>query len=196
MAGMLPEYQQPFATLFARAVHGLVPVHAPFLAGIRTTTVDHLAEENVPGARGGVMGGHSVEARSEVETVAVANTDSDAWYAVLWDTAEQFARSQMQFLLRSLGEASEQAGTAVDMKDAPLTHDTVLDLIERMHFEVDDKGRPIGLALAVSPEIGDRLDRLGPMSVEQDARYQRIISEKRRAQDAAKRVRKLDRRPE
>lgn len=196
MAGMMPEYEQPFATLFTQAVHGFIPVHAPLLAGIRTTTVDHLAEESVPGAHGGAMGSESIEARSQVPTAAIARTDLDAWYTIVWDTAEQFAHGQVQLMLRSVGQASEQAGTAIDMKGAPLTHDAVLDMLERMHFEVDDHGRPVGLTLVVAPEIGDRLARLGPRSAEQDARYRRIIAEKRRVQDAAKRVRRLDRRPE
>jgi hypothetical protein len=200
---LLPEYQAPFGTLFAKAVKAMVPAHEPLLASIRSSSVDHLADESVTEAHGGVMGGTAMSARMEVQTEAIVQTDLDAWYNVLWSAAEQFAGHQMRYLLASVEAATQRTGNSANLGGAPITHDALLDMLERVEVEVDDDGTPQSLVILHVDPSGRRTQRtvvehlmaLGPMSTQQVERYQQIIAEKRRAQDAKKRVRRLDRRP-
>ncbi|MEZ4321138.1 MAG: hypothetical protein R3F61_26905 [Myxococcota bacterium] len=131
----------------------------------------------------------------EVQTNAIVQTDLDAWYDMLWSAAGQLARQQMRYLLASMDVATQRTGNAVNMQGAPISHDAVLDLLERMDFEVDANGLPDGLTMVVAPSTADQIANLGPMTPQQEQRFQQIIAEKRRVQDAKKRVRRLDRRP-
>lgn len=195
MTSLLPEYQAPFSALFSMAVKAMVPAHEPLLGQIQSSTVDHLAEESVTEAHGGVMGGTSMSARMEVQTAAIIDTDLDAWYVLLWSAAEQFAGHQMRYLLASLEAVTQQTGNVVNLGGVPISNDAMLDMLERIEFDVDESGQPEGLSMVVGPATADQITKLGPMTPEQDERFQKIIAEKRRVQDAKKRVRRLDRRP-
>lgn len=195
LRSILPEYQAPFGTLVIKAVNAMVPAHEPLLANIRSSSVDHLADESIAEAHGGVMGGTAMSARMKVQIEAIVQTDLDAWYNMLWSAAEQFAGHKMRYLLASVEAATQRTGNAVNLKGGPFTYDAMLDLLERTEFEVDDDGQPIGLSMVVAPSMAEQIGKLGPMTPEQEERHKQIIAEKRRAQDAKKRVRRLDRRP-
>jgi hypothetical protein len=194
MPRLLPEYAAPFGGLFGSAIRNLGPAHAPLLAEVHTKMVDHVTEHSFPGAHGSTMGGREMRARMELETTAITHTDLDAWCDLLWDVAEQFAGQQMRYLLDSVGEASDRVGNTINLRGRPISHDDVLDMLEKMEFKVDEEGNPEGLVMVLPPELMKQVAELPPRTPEQEARRAAIIDRKRRQQNAKKRVRRLDRR--
>jgi hypothetical protein len=177
-----------------RAVRSMMPAHSEFLAEIRTTTVDHLSSGSIAEAQGRVMGARGISMRGDVPSEAVTATDLGEWYGLLWRISEQLAEQQTRHLFAAMEQVTSEVGNTVDVRGGQLSHDALLDMFERMDMKVGDDGNPEGLTLVGPPGMERQLAALGPRTPEQTARYERIMVEKRRTQDAAKRIRRLDRR--
>lgn len=198
MPSLLPEYEGPVVDLFMKAVRSMLPAHAPLLAEMRPAMVDHLPQASVPyaAAAGGVMGGVTIAASLTTSTSELAGSSLDAWYWMLWSAAEQMAEQQMRHLLQGVERATAITGNQVNLHGAPISHDFIMDMLERMDFKVGEDGLPMNLAMVVAPGVAQKIQDLPPRTVEQEIRFQRIMNEKRREQDAKKRIRRLGRRAE
>lgn len=194
MQTLLPEYKLPFAKLIMKGVRGLLPAYEPLLGEIQTLEVDHLPPTACAEAQGYLEGEIAVSSGTTASSAAIAKMDLDDWHRALTEIAEQSAKQQMKHLLACLNNVSEKTDNVVDAQGAPLSYDLLLDMLEKMDFQVGDDGNPVGLTMIVSQQTFDQLTELGQPTAEQENRLQQIIKSKRGREDAKKRVRKLDKR--
>ncbi len=192
MKKALLEYELPVEALFNRAVQAMIPAHEPLLAEIRSVPVDHIAQRSVDETQGYVSGGTTMDARVSVSLEAVTEAKVEVWTELVFNAAEQLASHQMRHLLSSMSTVTDRTGKKINV-GGPMSHDAVLDMIEKTDFRVDDDGCIDGLAMIVHPSVADQISRLDPATPEQEERLRSIIAERKRVQDAAKRVRRLGR---
>ena len=188
------EYDQPVADIIGEALRTLAITHEPFLAQIPTVgrAGDFPPEDAEAFGRGQLLNGERVSARMTADWQSMKALDLDAWLEMLWDGAGQFAEGMARMAFDAMDRAAQGSGNAVNFSSGDITHERVLEMLEKMEFDVDENDMPIGLTLVTSPAMAEKLQSLPPLTPEQQARWDDLIRRKKEAQRARKRTRRLD----
>jgi hypothetical protein len=158
-------------------------------------TIDHFPDEPTPENTG--LGSFHPMGRLTGKVALTCDdllhTRLDVWWIGIDSASQEMGDRMVGEVIQVLSEVCESTGNVTDGGGEPLSYDHILDMFEKVDFEVDEnlqfKGNPVFL---MSPEMVQRLSALGPPSQEQEERHKRIMIEKRDRQNAQKRLRKLD----
>lgn len=67
--------------------------------------------------------------------------------------AQEMAKKQAMHFYKTINETAEEAGTVVDAEGAQFSMDLFFEVIEKIDIDFDENGDPIGLMVAMSPEL-------------------------------------------
>jgi hypothetical protein len=108
--------------------------------------------------------------------------------------AEEMKKKQSELLFKKIGDVTRKAGTDVDSKGKPFSHELFLESIKKIWIDFDKDGTPHLPTVLVSPELGAKLRTLLP-EWEKNAEYERqfneVIEQKRKEWNARESNRKL-----
>jgi hypothetical protein len=190
---LLPEYEAAVRQLFFDTVHTFMRAQDPVLDKFRAETVGHLPETSVPPdvALGGHSGPMPVSIRARLSREQVITLDTDAWVAAAWDAATGALDQLMPQFFAGLDRVLELSGRVSNAGGKPFSWDAVLDELEMLEIEFDEKGRPNEPTIVCGPELAAKMRSL-PITPEQNKRWAEIIARKREEFNARRRHRKLD----
>ncbi len=116
---------------------------------------------------------------------------TESLFVAIDDAAEHGLRTIMPRLFEYMGRLSEAAGTSIDAKGRPPSHELFLEVIEKMDIEFDDEGKPLMPTFVVNPEMAEALRKLPPPTPEQEMKHQHLMQRKRQEYNDRRRYRKL-----
>ena len=116
------------------------------------------------------------EAILDMETVR--STDIDKFSEFLYELSQSTIRSLASEFVKGMNQVSNAVGNTINAGNQPFSYDHVLDLMEKMEIDFDDKGQPIGLALIVHPTLAQKIANLD-MTAEQEKRRELILARKK-----------------
>ena len=119
------------------------------------------------------------EARAEVE-IKLAEVETMSHETVL-DKSNNLAKEVGGKVAKSfyevLSETAKEVGN-VTSSAGPLTVDLLLETLEKMHIDFDEKGRPIGLTLVAHRDRAPSLEKI-LSEASNDPRYQALMERKK-----------------
>ena len=152
---MLPDFpriKQKWAKVFIKYVKDNV-TRASFLSKIKT----------VPHFEGNRMSTHYSDGevdRPSYERLSSALSVKDddlikmgpqAFIDGLNRTTEELREQQSKLVFERMNEVTQKTGNTVDAKGQPLSHDLLLQTLEKMEIDFDGEGQPLMPTLVVSP---------------------------------------------
>ncbi len=190
-----PEYAAAVQEFMTRVGNALLVAQYPFLGRLGTEKVDAIPERpaSPDTSHGASTGEFWAEASLILKNVDLLELNSEAFAIQLWEMADQTGRAVMKRFYDFMSTTCQDAGTVFCSGGHPLTHDSFMDVLEKIPFDVDESGRPKGLELHCSPDDAKKLAGLPPMNEQQRARFDRLLKDKAEAQRVRKRHRRLAR---
>ncbi len=94
------------------------------------------------------------------------------------ETAKEMAEQIKKSYYGTLIEAAEEAGNVTSTDGKPLSVDTILEMVKKMHLSFDEEGNPSGLTFAGNPKLRPVLAEIISQA-ESDPRYQALMEQKR-----------------
>jgi hypothetical protein len=147
MKNKLPNYDQAFAELLARIVHGFIavdplPWQMPIFPSkhrgpIRNVRGDNPLDQSVPITSG----------TSSIHIDSIRNTDIEAITLFFYQIAQDIISSQHENLFSGLAEITEATGMTVDAGGEPLSLGHLNKMLEKMHVDFDEEGNPIPFSI-------------------------------------------------
>jgi len=107
------------------------------------------------------------------------------------EAADDGLRKIMPQFFELVGRLSDAAGNSIDAKGRPVSHELLLEMLEKMDIEFEDDGKPNMPTLVVNPEMADALRKLPPPTAEQEKKHRDLMERKRQEYNDRKRHRKL-----
>ncbi len=190
-----PEYDDAVKKFIATVGNALLVAQHPFLGRMGTEQVDAIAEQPASPAtsQGASTGDFGAESTMILRNVDLLELNEAALAVQLWEMADQIGNAVKERFYAFLTKTCQEAGTSFGSKGRPLTHDSFMDVLEKIPFEVDEFGNPKGLELHCSPADAQMLLALPPMNEQQRSRFARLLKDKAEAQRAGTRTRRLAR---
>ena len=115
----------------------------------------------------------------------------DGLLAAIDEAAEDGLRTIMPRFFEYVGQLSDAAGTSIDAKGQPPSHELFLQMLERIDIEFDQDGKPIMPTLVVNPEMAEALRKLPPLTLEREKKQQDLMVRKRQEYNDRRRHRRL-----
>jgi len=190
----VPEYDAAGNQFTWELLHDLMRAKDPVLEMIARQPVDHVPME--PSAPGTSAVGIS-PAPAPIETTfadrfdTILNMDLDGFVEMMDAAAKQAVDCYMPQFFKQLEEVIRAGGTTIDAQGKPFSIDLLLDGIEQMEIDFTEDGTPVMPKLVDGPELAKKIEAM-EWTEEQRARKERILTEKKKAFDARRRIRKLD----
>lgn len=190
----LPEYELAQFDLFNSAIKGLIKAKDPLLAEIPEGDPCELmpaTQNTMPSGETVVLEPVRVENTVGFSFDDIRNCRLDALAEQADKAAEQSLAVIMPHFFASVAKICEAAGTATDMRGAPLTFEAYLAAFSKIELDFDVDGEPVMPRLVVHPDTVTMLEKLPPWTAEQHERWDAMIADKRREYFASRRHRKL-----
>lgn len=189
----LPEYDRAFGRFVYVATDELMTAKSPILSQIqrvpassipatRNTMPDGTVVENEPMA---VMMPFAVDFKDAVAGNLGAFTD------MIDAAAESSLAELMPQFYGHIGRICEGAGTAIDARGEPFSHEFYLKMLQAIDIDFDENGKPELPTAVVSPAMAEAIQKLPPPTAEQQKRQDEIIESKRQEFNARQRHRQL-----
>ena len=109
-------------------------------------------------------------------------------------TAAELREQQSKLIFERMNEITQKTGNAVDAKGQPLSHDLLLQTLEKMQIDFDEDGQPLMPTLVVSPGQYEEFKKK-IVEWEKDPKcqenYNKLIESKRKEWDDRESNRKL-----
>lgn len=185
----MPEYDNAVTALAFEIIQAIA-WSAPVLAGIEKAPVSELPQDSAPPdvAHGAVT---TIKMQSQLtESIdSVLTADVDAWVAMVAYQGEKAGEALEKEFFKFMERVTTESGQVVDGRGQPLSHDLILDVLEKLAIDFDAHGSPEMPTIVAHP---DSIKSLGEPTPAQLKRRDEIIERKRREFLARRRVRKLD----
>jgi hypothetical protein len=193
---VVSEYDRATWTFIGQTSRALARASSALLSQLRSQTVERVATSPIVAPDGSQIENEplaiAVELAVQMQDVVQERPDALA-ASIALSMAEQEVAQFEPRLLELIGRISDKFGNTVDAGGQTISHDLLLDVMEKMDFDVDEEGNPVGLAFVVSPKMAEQLRHLPPPTEQQEERHRRIIEERRRQSRARRRNRELPR---
>jgi hypothetical protein len=190
---ILPEYEQAFAIFVHRAIHELMCRKNPILGGMKTLPPQPLSVFRSTLPSGQVVENKPILVQSpfnfSIKDAIAGNVDG--LLGTIDEAADDGLRTIMPRFFEYVGQLSDAAGTSIDAKGRPPSHELFLEMIEKIDIEFDKDDKPIMPTLVVNPEMAEVLRKLPPPTPEQEKKHQDLMSRKRQEYNDRRRHRKL-----
>lgn len=97
----------------------------------------------------------SVEIRSQlkIELEEVETMTPEKVHEKIDLLAQEMAKKQARHFYKKTDETAEEDGTVVNAEGAPFSMDLFFEALEKIDIDFDENGDPIGLTVAMSPEL-------------------------------------------
>jgi len=111
----------------------------------------------------------------------------------IYEFAESFLRDMTQTMFSTLSKVTDFTGNVVDGKGKGITHEMLLEMLEKIHIDFDQDGNPQLPSMIIHPDMAKAFEKLKSDEDMYKARYEEIITKKREAYYAEKGHRGLSR---
>jgi len=95
-------------------------------------------------------------------------------------TAAHLAEKQSEFFFKRLEEVCDESGQTLDAQGRPPSFDLLIELLNTVDIDFDDRGRPLLPTLISSPAVRESFNQVD-ITEEQRKRLEQVIEEKRAA---------------
>jgi hypothetical protein len=190
---VIPEYDAATVALATEVLKSLAWAGSPILEKMQKVPVTELPRDSAPSdVAHGASSSIGVESVFTESFDAILSGDVDAWVAMLDEQASKATVQIEKQFFEFINRVTDEAGQTVDARGQPLSHDPLNDMLEKIHIDFDQEGKPELPTMVVHPKQFEKLKALGNPTAEQLKRREEIIERKRREFLAGRRVRKLE----
>jgi hypothetical protein len=190
---VLPEYDFAFRKFFHTTVHELMSAKDQVFGSIKKSRGmgTHIIQNTMPS--GYVLQGKPIEMllKFVIDHNDVLSCNVTGIAAILDKTADDALKQVMPQMFERFGEVCDAAGTATNANGQPLSHELILKSFENVEIEFDEHDNPVLPTLVVSPDMSEALQKLKPMTEEQQRAWDEMIEKKRREFNDRRRHRQL-----
>jgi hypothetical protein len=183
----LPEYRKAFTRFVGIAIQEVMIRRSPVFSRMQV-----IGAKQVPTIKTTVTSGQFVENPPlEAKTPFAVNfTDTrdgsfDSFLSAVDQAADHLLVEATNHFYAYMSRVCDTAGTRIDAKGKPLSHDLILEAIDRIELDFDDNDNP------VLPTFTGHIASLPSATMEQCARFEQIVARKREEYIARQRTRKL-----
>lgn len=200
---LLPGYGPALSELIQDLMVQVMEAESPFLASLPRvvgTADDVLADEDdttaarleISRERGdlGSVTPLSVSAVVDVEADDVVSCNIGAFTAALYELCHSIVDGQARAFFQAIGATLDAAGRTFDGRGREVNGHFVIDLLEKIDFDVDEDMKIVGLQLVTSPRLFEKLIAV-ELTPEENARMTEFMQRRREATLAKKRIRRL-----
>ena len=140
---MFDEYKKAVLNLFEFATMRLATQSHPLLEGIVADPVDRKMEDSSEPSIGQGYS-QSFEGKFEItiDLKDIINGNLDSWRNQVRTVADQRGKSMLEVLISTVDGAATKAGNVMKAGGKPLSHDLILDFLEKMDMSFDEDGNP------------------------------------------------------
>jgi hypothetical protein len=177
----LPEYETTARKVAYDAINALSSAQSPLLAEIPSEEVAVIHDSRVSGATSGQASYEPIKIRGDFEwdIDKICAGDLDEILCSLNHLAEAQVQAVTAGFVERLNMVTAATGNEVDAKGGPLTHELIVDLLDKMEMDFDDAGNPQIMLLGTG-DAAKRFTSLPPMTEEQERAYEDLLERKRR----------------
>lgn len=86
--------------------------------------------------------------------------DVEAFGKILNEGAQHLRKQLTDLLFRRVSDAADSVGNVIDLKGKPFSGNDLCDMIEHMHIDFDEMGRPKMPTFVLNPDLQDRVREL------------------------------------
>jgi hypothetical protein len=203
----LSEYDRAFALFVRKATDDMMNEKQPLLKAMKRVSVGELAVSQNTAPNGSVVSNEPMVVRMPLKfnMAAVICGDIDQEIGAAIDASAEAALQQiMPNLLGYIGRVSDAFGNRADTDGRPMSHDVLMDFMQRVPIEFDESGEPdLASYMLVQQQwkdgqvtvgtfgLTELLQSLAPMTELQQRRFADIIERKRQENSARRRHRQL-----
>ncbi len=189
----LQEYEAPFRAFTRIVVNQLMAELDPVFGKITSTQSGPIPISQNTLQSGKVLESPRImaEAMFELKSQDILNCNVDAFAAGLFEIAKGHLDQMMPGFFSHVAAICEASGNTIDARGKPITHELILQMIDKLEIDFDAGGNPVMLTMVVPPEIGAKIQALPPLSAAQLQAWDDMIERKRRDFNARRRNRIL-----
>jgi hypothetical protein len=203
----LPEYDRAFAAFVYKATDDMMSEKQPLLKEIQRVKAGEVTVTQNTAPDGTIVSNQpimlSMPFAFNVEGVIQGNIDEEIGMAI--DASAEAALQQIiPRLLDHIGRVCDAFGNRVELGGRPMSHDVLMDFIERVPIEFDENEEPDlapymfvhqqvvnGQMIVRTARLTELMESLPPMIEAQQSRFAEIIERKRQENGARRRHRQL-----
>ena len=118
----------------------------------------------------------NIQARLEVKDEDLIRDGCRAFLSKIDTIAKELETQKEKILISTMKKTTEATGNVTDAKGQPFSPRLILDALEKMDIEFDDKGKFKNLVLVVSPALAEVISK-NAADWEKDPEYAKAFSE-------------------
>jgi hypothetical protein len=111
----------------------------------------------------------------------------------IYEFAQGFLRDMTKTMFATLSQVTDFTGNVIDGKGKGVSHEMLLEMLEKIHIDFDEAGNPQFPSLVIHPDMAKSFEKLKSIEELYKSRYDEIINRKREAYYAEKGCRGLSR---
>lgn len=190
----LPEYDQTQSEFVHNGVRKLMEAKDKIFRSMSSSD----PRESVPTSQNTLESGAVVQ-NAPVEMVSVykfsfdeiRECSEDRLAIQMNEAAEESLKVAMTAIFGHIANVSAAAGTTVNARGRPFSHELLMEVLENLEIDFDENGEPKMPTMVVHPDMVPELRRLPPATEEQMKAHAELIERKRQQHNDRKRSRKL-----
>lgn len=136
----------------------------------------------------GMMSAEVIVAIDDVYDFNLEKTCTD-----IYEYAESFLRDMTKTMLSTLSQVTDFTGNVVDGKGKGISHEMLIEMLEKIHIDFDQEGNPLLPSIFIHPDMAKNFEKLKADEDQYKSRIDEIINRKREAYYAEKGCRGLSR---
>jgi len=186
------EYERAIAVLHAEVIEGF-RADNPVLGEIKTTRTRHGGSARIDTETGPlILPPHEAEVKYLLKNEVMDSMDLIGYQDMLAEIGRQLAQTGERMLFETLDAVTEATLSTVDWKGEAISHDTILDVIEKFPPKFfNEKGElGEGFILYIHPDIAGDIAQMA-QTPEQKKRAEEIKNKKLEEKNAQKRTRRI-----
>ena len=137
------------------------------------------------------LGKMSAEVSVKVKDVFEFNLEKTC--TDIYEFAESFLRDMTQTMFSTLSQVTDFTGNVIDGKGNGITHEMLLEMLEKIYIDFDQDGNPLLPSIIIHPDMAKAFEKLKSDEDIYKGRVEEIITKKREAYYAEKGHRGLSR---
>lgn len=111
----------------------------------------------------------------------------------IYDFAQQMLKQMTVSMFETLTQVTDFTGNVVDGKGKGISHEMLLEMLDKIYMDFDEEGNPQFPSMIVHPDMANHLQKLKAEEGMYKVKYDEIIERKRKAYYAEKGCRGLSR---
>jgi hypothetical protein len=177
---LLAEYDRAGERAWFDAADALLTAYSPWLAQVDRVKSEHARPTtvSVSGSPEIMFETTQTEASGELPIPEIVAGDMTSIVDAIDAQAQSEAAALEAMLLEHYRSITEAAGNVIDSGGEPLTHELILELVEKMELDFDEAGEP-QFDFVITNRGMQAFATLEPRTPEQDAAWSAMIERKR-----------------